>query len=209
MRVTFVIACLAVFTAAVPLALESEFGGYGAHMAQGQAATEDTKKAVKAKLDTAIANAKNFLKTAKGKAKEGAKTALKNMENIKKDLPKMTQADGDAIMKGAGEVGKAIGLFAKGDPASIAQGVIIVGQQLWSLAKGFWGKIKEYRANKKARTGKAQIGSMSQTHASNNGWLVQKVSSDQGLGQTAVKSVRQAGQSFAQAAASAIRATSF
>lgn len=132
------------------------------------------------------------------------------MENMRKDLPSMTQSDGDAIMKGAGEIGKAIGLFAKGDPASIAQGVIVVGQQVWNLAKGIWGKIKQYRANKAARTGKkAQIGSMSQTHASNNGWLVQKVSSDQGLGQTAAKSVRQAGQSFAQAAASAIRATSF
>ena len=147
-----------------------------------------------------------MLKTAKGAAKKQIDNSIKNMVALKNDLPKMTVADGDAIMKGAGEVGKAIGLFAKGDPASITQGAIIVGQQAWSLAKGVWNKFKEFKAN---RAKHAQIGSMSQTHASNNGWLVQKVGSDQGLGQTAVKSVRQAGQSFAQAAASAIRATSF
>ena len=125
----------------------------------------------------------------------------------------MTQADLDAISSGAGEIGSAVALFAKGDFASITQGVIKVGQQVYKLGKGIYNKYQAFKANRKKRTGKAQIGSFGQSHALTDapapGWLVQKVPVGgsphvHAQTKTAAKHIRLPGQSFAQAAADAI-----
>ena len=118
-----------------------------------------------------LAKIKGMVKSAGHKLAMKAGAFKKKMVQISKDMPGLSADDVFAMATNAAKLTGGVMKLAAGDIKG-AQAVIDVGKAAYNGAKGKYGK---YKANKKARTGKAQVGGAP-------GYFVQAVGPKAGAG---------------------------
>ena len=95
-----------------------------------------------------------MIKATGAKLLTGAKNFKAKMLEINKDNPGMTKAEVYSAAIQALKLAGGIAMVAAGNPMGL-KNIVEVGKAAWDGGKK---KLGQYKANRKARTGKAQVG---------------------------------------------------
>ena len=153
MRIAFVAACLAAVSTSMAIQDASNFAmtNYAAEKPSyyGQANASFKKKAATAV--NAASKKPGFWEKAKAK-----------FMDMKKDMPAFTMDDGIALATGAISTAAAIPQALAGNPLAM----YTVGSNAFKLGKAVYNRAKQYKANRKKRTGK-------------DNWMIQRIHGSQ------------------------------
>ena len=142
MRIVFVAACVAIAASAVVVE-------------QSPMQFPEVQASVAAEIELwSLAKIKGMVKSAGHKLAMKAGAFKKKMVQISKDMPGLSADDVFAMATNAAKLTGGVMKLAAGDIKG-AGDVIAVGKAAYNGGKA---KMAKYKANKKARTGKAQVG---------------------------------------------------